>query len=185
MKICYRIPHYCLLLSPARRVFKSYACTVPCYCDIHCRRYSVGTIYRVIRKSLWNFRNRLRNNQDRHSRVDILSTFKVGQKLGLSLLLLTCSPSAWPSRLLYRRGQKSRRDLWITLYYAGNVMSHDNVLYVYISTARIKCADLNVALSCGYFMSCFPAKLFRNFLSDFEIVLVAPIIKLINTIIDL
>jgi hypothetical protein len=35
---------------------------------------------------------------------------------GETLPLLTCSPSAWPSRLLYRRGQKSRRDLWITLY---------------------------------------------------------------------
>jgi hypothetical protein len=34
----------------------------------------------------------------------------------VSLPLLTCSPSAWPSRLLYRRGRKSRRDLWIILY---------------------------------------------------------------------
>ena len=49
-------------------------------------------------------------------RVDISSTCKVGQKLGVSLSLLTCSPSAWPSRVLYRRGQKSRRDFWITLY---------------------------------------------------------------------
>ena len=49
-------------------------------------------------------------------RVDISSTCKVGQKLGVSLPLLTRSPSAWPSRLLYRRGWKSRRDLWITLY---------------------------------------------------------------------
>jgi hypothetical protein len=114
MKICYRTHHYYLLLSPLRRVFKSYTCTVRCYCDIQCRRYSVFTIY-----------------------------------------------------------------------YAGNVISHDNVLYLYISTAQIKCTDLNVAVSCGYFMSCFPAKLFRNFLSDFEIVLVAPIIKLNNTIIDL
>jgi hypothetical protein len=48
-------------------------------------------------------------------RVDILSTCKVGQKIGVSLPLLTCSPSAWPSRLLYRRGRKSRRYLWITL----------------------------------------------------------------------
>ena len=48
--------------------------------------------------------------------VDILSTCKVGQILGVSLPLLTRSPSAWPSRLLYRRGQKSRRDLRITLY---------------------------------------------------------------------
>ena len=49
-------------------------------------------------------------------RVDISSTCRVGQKLGVSLPLLTCSPSAWPSRLLYRRGRKFRRDLWITLY---------------------------------------------------------------------
>jgi hypothetical protein len=49
-------------------------------------------------------------------RVDILSTCKAGQKLGVCLPLLTCPPSAWPSRLLYRRGRKSRRDLWITLY---------------------------------------------------------------------
>jgi hypothetical protein len=49
-------------------------------------------------------------------RVHISCTCKVGQKLGMSLPLLPCSPSAWPSRLLYRRGRKSRRDLWITLY---------------------------------------------------------------------
>ena len=49
-------------------------------------------------------------------RVDISSTCKVGEKLGVSLPLLTCSPSAWPFRLLYCRGRKSRRDLWITLY---------------------------------------------------------------------
>ena len=49
-------------------------------------------------------------------RVDISSTCKVRQKLGVSLPLLAYSPSAWPSRLLYRRGRKSRGDLWITLY---------------------------------------------------------------------
>ena len=49
-------------------------------------------------------------------RLDISSTCKVGQKLGVSLLLLTWCPSTWPYRLLYRRGRKSRRDLWITLY---------------------------------------------------------------------
>ena len=49
-------------------------------------------------------------------RVDISSNCKVGQKLGVPVPLLTCSASAWPSRLLYRRGRKSRRDLWITLY---------------------------------------------------------------------
>ena len=49
-------------------------------------------------------------------RVDISSTCKVGQKFGVSLPLLTCTPSAWLSRLLYRRGRKSQRDVWITLY---------------------------------------------------------------------
>jgi hypothetical protein len=44
-------------------------------------------------------------------RVDISSNCKIGQKLGVSLPLLTCSPSALPSRLLYRRGRKSRSDL--------------------------------------------------------------------------
>jgi hypothetical protein len=57
-------------------------------------------------------------------RVAISSTCEVGQKIGVSLPLLTYSPSAWTSRLLYRRGRKSRRDLWITLYFsliiAGN-----------------------------------------------------------------
>ena len=38
-------------------------------------------------------------------------TLQVGQKLGVSLPLLTCSPSTYISRLLYRRGRKSRRDL--------------------------------------------------------------------------
>jgi hypothetical protein len=44
-------------------------------------------------------------------RLDISSTCKVKQKLGVSLPTLTCSPSAWPSWLLYHRGRKSLRDL--------------------------------------------------------------------------
>ena len=51
-------------------------------------------------------------------------TCKVGQKLGVPLPLLTCSPSVWPSRLLYRRGWKSWRDLWITLYIASRSISY-------------------------------------------------------------
>jgi hypothetical protein len=50
------------------------------------------------------------------SRVDISSTCNIGQKLGVSFPLLTCSPLVWPSWLLYGRGQKSWRDLRITLY---------------------------------------------------------------------
>ena len=49
--------------------------------------------------------------------VDISSTRKVQQKLWVFLPLLTSSPSAWPSWLLYYRGRKSWRDLWITLYW--------------------------------------------------------------------
>jgi hypothetical protein len=49
-------------------------------------------------------------------RMAISSACKVGQKLGMSLRLLTCSTSAWPSQVLYRRGRKSRRYLWISLY---------------------------------------------------------------------
>jgi hypothetical protein len=48
--------------------------------------------------------------------VDLLSTCKVGQKFWVSLPLLTCSHSVWPSQLLYHRCQKSWRDLWITLF---------------------------------------------------------------------
>jgi hypothetical protein len=55
--------------------------------------------------------------------VHISSTCNVRQKLGVSIPLLTWSPSAWPSRLLYRRGRKSRRDLWITLYYSKQLCS--------------------------------------------------------------
>ena len=44
-------------------------------------------IYRVILKSLRDFRTRLRNNQDRHQGCTIWSTCKGGQKLGVSLSL--------------------------------------------------------------------------------------------------
>ena len=49
-------------------------------------------------------------------RVDLSSNCKLRQKFGVPLPLLTCSPSTWSCRLLYRRGRKSRSDLWITLY---------------------------------------------------------------------
>ena len=44
-------------------------------------------------------------------RLEHSSTCKLGQKIGVSLPLLTCSLSAWPFRLLYCRGRKSRMDL--------------------------------------------------------------------------
>jgi len=84
-----------------------------------------------------------RNVCQEPSEVNISSTCKVGQKLGVSLPLLTCSPSAWPSRLLYRRGRKSRRDLWITLYidclsltYATNRSKKNNYNYTIITTLK-------------------------------------------------
>jgi hypothetical protein len=38
------------------------------------------------------------------------------KKIGEIFYLLICSPSTWPSWLLYRRGRRSRKELWITLY---------------------------------------------------------------------
>jgi hypothetical protein len=49
------------------------------------------------------------------SEFNTSSTCKVGQKIGVSLPLLTRPPSEWSSQLLYRRGWKSRRDLRIAL----------------------------------------------------------------------
>jgi hypothetical protein len=48
-------------------------------------------MYRVIWKSLLNFRTWLCNNQDRNSRKELSNTCKVGQKLEASHPLLTCS----------------------------------------------------------------------------------------------
>jgi hypothetical protein len=67
--------------------------------------------------------------------VHISSTCKVGQKLVVSLPLLTWSPSTWPSRLLYRRGRKSRRDLWITLYIYMYVYIY---IYIYIQWGMLE-----------------------------------------------
>ena len=81
-------------------------------------------------------------------RVDISSTCKVGQKLGVSLPLLTCSPSAWPSRLLYRRGRKTQRDLRTTLYFRNsNVHRHPCRLTVPIwPTCRLSASLRNDAI---------------------------------------
>jgi hypothetical protein len=73
------------------------------------RLWMLRMIYTIIHKSLGKFRNRLRNNQQL-SRKDTSSTCKVRQKLGVSLPLLSRSPSAWPSRLMYRRGRTSRME---------------------------------------------------------------------------
>jgi hypothetical protein len=64
-------------------------------------------------------------------RADISSTCKVGQKVGVSLPLLTCSSSAWASQLLYCRGRKSQRDLWITLYIAYTYSKFSTKIYGY------------------------------------------------------
>jgi hypothetical protein len=101
--------------------------------------------YRVIHKSLRNFRTRLHNIQDRHSRKQHINTCKVGQNLGVSLPLLTCSTSAWSSRLLYRRGRKSRRDLRSTLYfccflYCNHQVHRDVLITLYIQAQN--CLEL-------------------------------------------
>ena len=65
-------------------------------------------------------------------RVDISSTCKVGQKVGVSLPLLTCSPSAWPSRLLYCRGRKFRKDVWLALHFKINYCETNYWLIVHV-----------------------------------------------------
>jgi hypothetical protein len=87
-----------------------------CLCSSQLLDALPEALYRVIHKPCRSFRTRMRNNQDRHTRKEHINTCEVGHKLGVSLPLLTCSPSAWPPRLLYRRGRKSPTDLRITLY---------------------------------------------------------------------
>ena len=50
-----------------------------------------------------------------------------------------------------------------------------NLLYFYISTFRSMCAVSNMAVFSSSLTSCFPGMLLTYFLSDFEIVPVAPI----------
>jgi hypothetical protein len=63
------------------------------------------------------------------------STCTVGQKLGVSLSLLTCCPLAWPSRL-YRRGRQCRRDLQITLYFLSE-LSYKSMLLVAVHPSSV------------------------------------------------
>jgi hypothetical protein len=60
--------------------------------------------------------------QELDYRIDICSVTKGGHIEHLLGRIESCEClslcwHAWPSRLLYRRGRKSRRDLWITLYF--------------------------------------------------------------------
>jgi hypothetical protein len=90
-------------------------------------------------------------------RVDILSTCKVGQKLGVSLPLLTCSPSAWLSQLLYHRGRKSRRDLRITVY-----------VYVCVCVCVLVCVCVCVCIGCiKYYVLYSCIRLFLHFIHHF------------------
>ena len=51
-----------------------------------------------------------------------------------------------------------------------------NLLYFYISTFRSMCTVPNMTVFCSSLTSCFPGMLLTYFLSNFEIVPVAPII---------
>lgn len=56
-----------------------------------------------------------------------------------------------------------------------HVISHDNVLYFYISTFRNMCAVPSMSVSCSSLMSRFPVMLPTYFLNDFQMVPVSPI----------
>jgi hypothetical protein len=97
-----------------------------------------------------------------------LVTRQVGQKLGVPLPLLTCSPSAWPSRLLYRRGRKSRRDLWTTLYYVLDTTGYKHARRIWntycFSTVKM---DTPTRLKVTFYIHCLPClKLLTNFKSS-------------------
>jgi len=55
-----------------------------------------------------------------------------------------------------------------------------NILYFYISTFRCMCAVPNMAVFCSSLTSCFPGMLLTYFLTDFDIVPVAPVITVIT-----
>jgi hypothetical protein len=97
--------------------------------------YTYTYTYRVIHKSLRDFRPLRYRSRDGHAEgehvnrgrdtpsfwptLQVLDMCTLGDAADVNPVikfLLTCSLSAWPSRLLYRRGRKSRNDLWITLY---------------------------------------------------------------------
>jgi hypothetical protein len=72
-------------------------------------------------------------------RVHISSTCKVGQKLVMSLPLLTCSPSAWPSRLLYLRGRKSR-GTYMYVYFVQEYVKYFKINF--IQEKKMLCAQM-------------------------------------------
>jgi len=103
--------------------------------------------YRVIQKSLRDFRPLRYSSRDGHAEgehvnrgrdtpnfcptLQVLDMFTLGDAADVNPIIKflphTCNvcgrnlitgPLAWPSRLLYRRGRKSRKDLRITLYIA-------------------------------------------------------------------
>ena len=55
-------------------------------------------------------------------------------------------------------------------------------LYFYVSTFRSMRAVSNMAVFCSSLISCFPGRLLRYFLNDFEMVPVAPLITGITVI---
>jgi hypothetical protein len=108
--------------------------------------------------------------------VDISSTCKLGQKLGVSLPLLTCSPSAWPSRLLYRRGRKSRRDLLITLYLlAERLYSH---LYNVVVSKCVK-SGMYIRKSWAHLQTATNSKLCHDHKTITSVTIVRNLIKII------
>jgi hypothetical protein len=88
------------------------------------------------------------------------------KKIRKILYLLICSPSAWPSRLLYRRGRKSWRYLWITLYVKKIQVCLDwNLKRIagtfYMKTYVLYICD-NILLNSSYNEKCFRPTLYRK-----------------------
>jgi hypothetical protein len=106
------------------------------------------TKYRVIHKSLRDFRPLRYSSRDghaewgacqqreRHSKflsyltgARYVDPWWRGRCQSCNQVPATRVATAWPSRLLYRRGRKSRRDLWITLYIIKNLYQLYTIMY--------------------------------------------------------
>jgi hypothetical protein len=66
----------------------------------------------------------------------------------------------------------------LQLQFLAHVMSFPmlNISHVCISTFPLTSAVSSIAVFCSFFISCFPGMLLRYYLSDFDMVPVAPVI---------
>jgi hypothetical protein len=98
--------------------------TVSCYGNLQFCSENVDYVYRVIHKPFRKFRTRQRKNRDKYSRKEHINRQRISPETCSVCPSVPPPPPSWPSRLLYPRVRKSRRDLWVTLYMHYRRQSH-------------------------------------------------------------